>query len=206
MLKPLTEEQLKNLTATATGIFAEKGFSAANINTIAHDAGLSVGVIYKYFRTKGELFEACVRECLKYLDQVFELTEGSGGSLTEMMEKLIAENQKAAKLHPEYFRLYHQITVAGDEEMVRLIEQNTSKVYTGMLRKAKETGEAGAEIDPASFAFFFDNLMMMLHFSYACGYYEDRFMMYMGDDVIDRDEYVREQLMTFLCGALGIER
>ena len=63
-------------------------------------------------------------------------------------------------------------------------------------------GEISEEIDPALFAFFFDNLLMMLHFSYSCDYYEDRFRIYCGDDIASRDEDVRRQLLMFIGGAL----
>ena len=58
-------------------------------------------------------------------------------------------------------------------------------------------------MDPSLFAFFFDNLLMMLHFSYTCGYYENRFKIFCGDDVTERDEEVREQMLKFIGGALN---
>ena len=44
---------------------------------------------------------------------------------------------------------------------------------------------------------------MMLHFSYACDYYKDRFREYCGDDIMDKDEHVREQLMKFILAAIS---
>ena len=53
------------------------------------------------------------------------------------------------------------------------------------------------------FAFFFDNLMIMLHFSYACDYYKDRFRIYCGDDATEKDALIKEQLLKFIGGALN---
>jgi hypothetical protein len=83
-----------------------------------------------------------------------------------------------------------------------MIEGATAKLYKTLLKEAAESGEINADISPEAFAFFFDNLLMMLHFSYACDYYQDRFRIFCGEDTPDRDEYIKEQMMRFIGGAL----
>lgn len=214
MLKPLTQDQIDRIIETAIRHFADKGFAGANINKIAAESGVSVGVLYKYYQDKTGLFTTCVRQSLDYLDTVFRETQAAGGTLMEMIESLIRKSQEAAREHPEYFRLYHQITVSGAPEQIsdsehgnvnvtELIEGGSAQLYRRLLQEAKDRGEIRADIDPAMFAFFFDNLMMMLHFAYACDYYRDRMQVYCGPDAADagRDEAVRKQLMTFMEGA-----
>ena len=206
MLKALTQEQIDLIIDKATEAFADKGFAGAKISGIAKEAGVSVGVIYKYYEDKEALFTACVEKCLGYLDEVFEETAEKDGGIMEMVSELIRKNQEAAKAHPEYFRLYHQITVKspGDAAgIAEMIEGRSARLYTRLIEKAAEDGEVRDDIDPALFAFFFDDLMMMLHFAYATEYYEERFRVYCGDGVTDRDEEVRGQLMRFIAGALG---
>ena len=208
MLKPLTQEQIDRIIETAIRHFADRGFAGANINKIASESGVSVGVLYKYYQDKTGLFTTCVRQSLDYLDTVFRETEAAGGILIEMIENLIRRSQLAAREHPEYFRLYHQITVSGAPEheagnVTELIEGRSAKLYSQLLREAKDAGEVRRDMDPAMFAFFFDNLMMMLHFAYACEYYQERFRLYCGDAAADadKDEAVRKQLMRFIGGA-----
>lgn len=208
MLKPLTQEQIDRIIETAIRHFADRGFAGANINKIASESGVSVGVLYKYYQDKTGLFTTCVRQSLDYLDTVFRETEAAGGTLIEMIENLIRRSQLAAREHPEYFRLYHQITVSGVPEheagnVTDLIEGRSAKLYSQLLREAKDAGEVRKDMDPAMFAFFFDNLMMMLHFAYACDYYQERFRLYCGVAAADadKDEAVRQQLMRFIGGA-----
>lgn len=214
MLKPLTQEQIDRIIETAIRHFADRGFAGANINKIASESGVSVGVLYKYYQDKTGLFTTCVRQSLDYLDRVFRETEAAGGTLMEMIENLIRRSQLAAREHPEYFRLYHQITVSGAPELradqeheagnvTELIESRSAKLYSQLLREAKDAGEVRKDMDPAMFAFFFDNLMMMLHFAYACDYYQERFRLYCGVAAADadKDEAVRQQLMWFIGGA-----
>ena len=137
------------------------------------------------------------------------MTGNDGGSLMDMLANLISRMQGFARENPEYIRLYHQITVsgspAGKTRTAELIESSTAGIYEEFIRKASETGEIRDDIDPAAFAFLIDNLLMMLHFSYACDYYKDRFRIYFGEDAIDKDEAVKEQMLKFIGAALGAE-
>ena len=207
MLKPLTKEQTDSILSIAAAEFADKGFAGTAVGSIAKKAGVSVGVIYKYYAGKEDLFNACVAKSLGAMEEVLDAAKTSGGSMLEMADVLITEAQRFAKEKPEYIRLYHQITAtgspAGKTQSAELIESGTARLYEGFIKNASEAGTVRKDIDPAEFAFFFDNLMMMLHFSYACDYYKDRFRIYCGDDALDRDAFIKEQLMKFIGGALN---
>ena len=127
----------------------------------------------------------------------------------DMIGNLISRVQKFAREYPEYIRLYHQITVsgspAGKTQTAELIESSTARIYEDFIKRASETGEIRNDIDPAAFAFLIDDLLMMLHFSYACDYYKDRFRIYFGEDADNKDEAVREQMLKFIGAALGAE-
>ena len=172
MLKPLTKEQTDSILRTAAEEFADRGFAGTAISSIAKKAGVSVGVIYKYYAGKEDLFNACVAKSLGTMEEVLDAAKNSGGSMLEMADVLITEAQNFAKENPEYIRLYHQITAtgspAGKTQSAELIESSTARLYEGFIKNASEAGAIRKDIDPAAFAFFFDNLMMMLHFSYAC--------------------------------------
>ncbi len=209
MLKPLTKEQTDRILSIAAEEFADKGFAGTAIGSIAKKAGVSVGVIYKYYSGKEDLFNACVRKSLDCMDEVLNMTGDTGGDLMDMIEQLISRAQSFAKENPEYIRLYHQITVSGSPggkaQSAELIESSTAKIYGEFIRRAAESGEIRSDIDPAAFAFLIDNLLMMLHYSYACDYYTDRFRIYFGEDALDKDDAVREQMLKFIGAALGAE-
>ena len=209
MLKPLTKEQTDKILSIAAEEFADKGFAGTAIGSVARKAGVSVGVIYKYYAGKEDLFNACVTKSLESMEEVLNMTGNDGGTLMDMIANLISRMQSFARENPEYIRLYHQITVsgspAGKTRTAELIESSTAGIYEELIRKASETGEIRNDIDPAAFAFLIDNLLMMLHFSYACDYYKDRFRIYFGEDAIDKDEAVKEQMLKFIGTALGAE-
>ncbi|MEV4235745.1 helix-turn-helix domain-containing protein [Nocardia sp. NPDC049737] len=62
------------LLDAAQEVFAEKGFTAATLDDIAHAAGYTKGAIYKHFPTKEELFLAVSdRYWQRYFDTFSEL-------------------------------------------------------------------------------------------------------------------------------------
>ena len=211
MQKPLTDDQKQKIISTAIFEFAEYGFNGANINVIAEKANVSVGVIYKYFTDKETLFTACVKASLGYMDDMFDRAEEGGDSLIDVLEQLIALVQKEARIHPEYYKLYLQLTVSGmpnqSKEVVSLVESSSARLYRNMFMQAKQAGLVKKDIDSRLFSFYFDNLIMMLHFAYCCDYYEERFKIYCGKEITneDQDEFVRKELMKFLAGAFGFE-
>ncbi|MBR5740070.1 MAG: TetR/AcrR family transcriptional regulator [Firmicutes bacterium] len=207
MLKPLTKEQTDDILRAAAEEFANSGFAHTSIRSIASNAGVSVGVIYKYYADKEDLVNSCVIRSLDALEEVFDEVKSSDLPIMDTVEKLITQIQVFSRKNPEYFRLYHQITVSGSSmmtpETAELIEGRTAALYRDLMAKARETGEAREDLDPALFAFFFDNLLMMLHFSYTCGYYENRFKVFCGEDIDRKDDLVKEQMLKFRGGALN---
>ena len=51
------------------------------------------------------------------------------------------------------------------------------------------------------FAYLLDNVFMMLQFSISCDYYKERFKVYMGEDVENKDGFIIEQTLKFVKAA-----
>ena len=56
----LQERRRAEILDTATSVFAERGFAAADVQDIADKAGVGKGTVYRYFPSKEELFLAAV--------------------------------------------------------------------------------------------------------------------------------------------------
>lgn len=207
MLQKLTEEQRLSILECATDAFGRNGLERTTVSSIAREAGVSVGVIYKYYRNKEDLFRACLSRSLTMLGDVLRDAVADGGSCGDSMAKLIHAARIYAEAHPSHIRMYHAITVRSDDgraaEYAREIESVSADVYKKMFSRAKAQDEVHTDMNPRAFAFFFDNLLMMLHFSYGCDYYRERMKIFLGEEA-DGDQLEKE-LMKFLRSAAGIE-
>ncbi len=208
MYKRLSDEKLEALIEAGIQEFAENGYVGARLSAIAQRAGISVGVIYKYYADKDALFLACVRYSLQALTDALKEVAFKSDDVYESLASVVHTLIVHAKEHQEINRMYHEITGVGTAKFAPMLAEEvegiSSLVYTDLIRKAQEMGVCRKDADPAMFAFFFDSLFMMIQFSYTCDYYRERLKLYCGADIFDGDDKVAGELMKFLAGALGI--
>jgi AcrR family transcriptional regulator len=68
------DESRQRILAAASDVFAEHGFEKASVREVAARAGISVGGIYLYFRTKQELYTGLMRSQMEeFLGRVEKL-------------------------------------------------------------------------------------------------------------------------------------
>ena len=110
MLKKLTEEKLAEVLEAGIAEFAEKGPEGASVKVIAKNAGISVGVLYKYYENKEQFFHACLKKSLSVLESVLhEVTQGEEKLLVRA-EKMIRSLQGYSRKNGNYIKMYNVIT------------------------------------------------------------------------------------------------
>ncbi len=210
MLKKLSEEQIVEILETGISEFAANGLDRANINVIAKKSGVSVGVLYKYYKDKENFFLACLRHSLETLRSVISEAVTHDEKLLVRAEKLIRAVQRSAREHNIYNIMYNEITAGASQKYAQIlakeIEGISSEVYIKFIIEAKASGEIRDDIDPRMFAFFFDNLLLSLQFSYSCDYYRERFKIFCGEDILDDDERVVSELLKFVESAFTFKQ
>lgn len=201
----IPEAKRKRVLDAATDEFATYGFENTSIQQIAKRAEISVGSVYKYFENKDELFAMVVKENLSLLEELLLHHSSSDEDVMVKAESVLKELLKFSKKHPQLIKLYCAITTGNNTEFSRLLAQRvesiSAKVYTEVIEKAQLSGDARKDIDPKFFAFLLNNVFMMLQFSISCDYYKERFKVYMGEDVENKDDFIIEQTLKFIKAA-----
>jgi Transcriptional regulator len=210
MYKKLDDDTLNTILETGIDEFANNGLDRANINVIAKKSGFSVGVIYKYYKDKDNFFLACVRHSLKLLEQVLRDAFSKESDLMTCISQVVYALLDHSKKHKNYNVMYNEITSGSCKRyavtLAKEIESCTALVYEQFMEKAKQSGEADSNINSNMLAFFFDNLLMMLQFSYSCDYYRERMKIFCGEDILDNDEKVAQEFIRFIGAALGVRQ
>lgn len=185
--------------------FAEHGYDGANINIIAKNAEVSVGSMYKYFDNKEDLYLATVGLGIETLKTILDEIISNDEDLLNKIEEIIKAIQVYSRDKVYLTRLYNEMTTESQSELVWNIvsdmEGITADLYALIIAEGQETGIIREDVDPKLFAFFLDNLFILLQFSYSCEYYKERFKMFVGEDVFNKDELVVEELLKFIKGA-----
>ena len=207
MYKKLDEDTLYTILETGIDEFADKGLDRANINVIAKKSCVSVGVIYKYYKDKDNFFLACVRHSLKLLEQVLRDAFSDDTDVITCIRRIVYALLEHSRKHKNYNVMYNEITSGSCKRyasvLAKEIETCTALVYEQLMETAKRSGEVEINIDSRMLAFFFDNLLMMLQFSYSCDYYRERMKIFCGEDILDKDEKVAEEFISFISTVLG---
>ena len=208
MYKKLSDEKKQIIIDSGIEEFAKEGFVGANLARIAKGAGVSVGVIYKYYKDKEDLFLACVRYGLNDLTEALKEVAFKSDDVEESIRAVVKILIKHSKNNVFINMMYNEITSGGAKQfattLAEEIEGISALVYTDLIRKSIAEGHCKADLNPASAAFFLDNLFMMLQFSYSCDYYKERMKLYLGEAAFDDDETMEEELVKFIGNALGI--
>lgn len=101
------------LLDAAEDVFAEKGFTTATLDDIAHAAGYTKGAIYKHFATKEELFLAVSdRYWRRYFDNFAEVMATSGQVGTHELDEIARRwRQLSLDRGAEHAALGHEFTL-----------------------------------------------------------------------------------------------
>ena len=206
-----SDERKEKILEVGINEFASKGYEKANINIIAKKARISIGLMYKYFSTKEDLFITCIQRGMSILDDAVDEILKSDDKLLTKAEKLIRTTCQLSQKDANYVKLYNEITSERNSEkameFAKAIEGETSKKYVKCITDALANGDVRQDMDPRLFAFFLDNLLTSLQFSFTCDYYRNRLEIYTGVDVTELSEdQIVKQLLKFIESAFTFEK
>jgi TetR/AcrR family transcriptional regulator len=206
----ISEDKRQRVLYSAKRAFADKGFTGANVNEIARDAGISVGALYKYFRSKDDIFLAIIdasRDLIEdTLDSILESESGFYGRV-EAVLRAAAESSAA---DPDMVRIYIACTTQEvsplSAELARKIETASSARYTAMVAEARSKGEIRTDLDDAAAALCLDNLFLSVQFAFGSPYYMARLKLFLGEDTGSgpiESEGIVASILKFIRAAFG---
>lgn len=93
--------------------FSEKGYGASSVNTICAADGISKGIIYHYFKTKDDLYLACVGECFQLLTEHLRTNFGQRkGSIEEQLKAYFAARAAFFREYAIYHRIFCEAVIS----------------------------------------------------------------------------------------------
>lgn len=180
-------KQLKIIN-TAVTHFSEKGYRAASVNSIAKDAGISIGGLYRYFASKKELFRY-LTECGTAILSEFigKFSEGMWErNFKQNINLLVSATIEYALQYPHFNKLYLKLGQMSDSEILSMLggslERAFMDFYPGLILSGIKGGELSSGSNTKNLAYLLDNDIMSLQ-QVLCGIYQgERFRQYFGFD------------------------
>lgn len=202
----ISDEKKERIYKAATSEFAEKGFSRANVNNIAKNAEISIGAMYKYFRSKEDLFLSIIDNAYKMMLEIFRNIDLGQGNIFEKFEIILRAAHRFAKEYPELNKIY-LFMATGDTAHLSLrlsqkVESITAHYYMAIIDKAKAQGIVDPETDKQVAAFCMDNLVLLFQYSQTSAYFAERMKIYIGANAENEEERIIKGIARFFCRAL----
>ena len=197
----ITDEKRERIFKVALTEFSSKGYNAASINSIARDSGISIGGMYRYFRSKEALFMAILDWGYSLLEEALKDILSTEGDLFDKIEATLYACVDYSKRYRQLNQIYIDVSTEGLSSLSKKIslkmEGITAKIYHEILDEAKAEGKIGKNIHSGIASFCIDNLVMMLQFAYCSDYYMERLKIYSGYGPENEKEMI-EGMVSFI--------
>jgi TetR/AcrR family transcriptional regulator len=203
----IPEDKRRRVLDKAKKAFAKYGYEGANVNLIARDAGISVGSLYQYFRTKEDLFLALIEEAHGLIATLLEGIFAEKSGFFDRVEAILRVAVESSSRDGDLVNLYiacttEELSPFAGKLSVR-IESVAAEMYARMTAEGKASGEVRADVPDSSAAFFMDNLFLIVQYSFGSAYYRERLKLFLGNEAYEDPEEVIRGTLAFIRLALA---
>lgn len=166
----LVSERREQILIAAARCFRERGFHGSSIKNICETAGLSLGLLYHYFRNKEEIISVIVERELDHAMAAFERLAGEGRRFDALVD--LNERTLRTLLAPSKYDVSLEVwaELERNPHLAMLLQKHYTAVKNRMvktIRQAQEHGNIDPALDPGETAemlgALFDGLMLRHH-------------------------------------------
>ncbi|MNB86209.1 Fatty acid metabolism regulator protein [compost metagenome] len=205
----ISEEKRLRIYKAAINEFAQNGYENASTHKIAKQAQISVGSLFQYFENKEDIFLSVAQYYASIVKEAFDEILHTDESFKAKLENVLRNVVKHSRENSELIKLYYEMSSPSNysimNQAAQKIETIAADFYLSLIEQGQAENVIPKGVDPKMVSYHLDNQIIMMQFSYSCGYYQERFRVYMGDDIFEQDDMVVKQVMKFLLAALCSE-
>lgn len=150
---PRTEEQYEamrivtrnKIHSAAIKLFAKKGFVATSVKDIAEGAGISIGLMYRHYKTKEDLFNELVSYAADGLDRIVKMFK-EGDSPVELIRQFTLEILNDLERDNEFAEFLMIMNQSLNMEDPSPQIQNLNKLSEAMMSQTARLIERGQNL------------------------------------------------------------
>jgi AcrR family transcriptional regulator len=94
------------ILSAAEKVFAAKGFFTTTMNDIAREAEFGTGTLYKYFKSKEDLYFTLIDEKVEEINRLVKSELSQKTSVVERIEKVLRLQFEFIERNRDFFRIY----------------------------------------------------------------------------------------------------
>lgn len=144
----MREAARQRITAAGLRLFAQKGLAATSIQDIAAQAGISVGLLYHYYRSKEDLFielaELAMRSAAQGIDAIFSQDRSPAEKIRQFSAEML-EDIRTGEFTSQFFMLMINASLNEDtpQEALRFRDAAYAPLerVAGVIAEGQRRGE-----------------------------------------------------------------
>jgi AcrR family transcriptional regulator len=151
------EARREQIMEAARRCFSRRGFHGTSMQDVIAEAGLSVGAVYRYFKSKDELRQAVAERTVGELtgELTAIATHQPPLPLTEAMARVLAAVESRTTGPDPVARIAilawgEALFDASFAEFVEVVFQTVRGTFVTIAQRAQKTGELAPDADPAA--------------------------------------------------------
>lgn len=144
-------DRRESILAAASRVFSQKGFQAASIAEIAQAAGVSDGLVYKYFENKRDLLVSALTAFYERVISDLEQQADLGETFSDRLRLLIQTHLGVFVRDTGLCRLFiSEVRVATDYpgSAIQMLNKRYTAVLIRIVRDGIQNGEVRPDTDP----------------------------------------------------------
>ena len=151
----IRDESRQHILDKAAEVFANRGLANTKISDLAKAAGVSQGLLYKYFTDKDDMFIALLEQPVTGAIQWTQASIEYIGTPLEKLRRLTEQFLRGMSEKPVYFRLISQAMALSGRVYETLVKLETVvKILRGLIAEGQTIGEV-AKRDPDQLVFLY---------------------------------------------------
>jgi TetR/AcrR family transcriptional regulator len=138
------------ILSAAERIFAERGLAGARTDAIAADAGVNKALLYYYFKSKDELYEAVIEDHFREFNRKALEVLSAPGSARAVLLRYVSLHFDFISARHRYASLFQQFMAAGGKMPKRFVRKYfmpRSEAFGKLLERGMREGEF-RQVDP----------------------------------------------------------
>ncbi len=159
--REIREKSRKLIIETALRLFSANGFHSTSINKIAKEAGIVVGLIYNYFKSKEDLLDQIFKDSLADFNRLLEVNSKEAIEKNDLIS-LIDTIFDIIKLKIDTWRLIISVTLQPEVANIGLrnIQSFTNNTFEFSEIYFRRKGDSDPEKKPE----YWRNYFMRRHY------------------------------------------
>ena len=128
----------------AEQIYAEYGLAGARTDAIAAAAGVNKALLYYYFKSKEDLYQAVIGSQMREFGRQVEKVLTAKGPAGPILQRYISYHIDFIGTHPSYPRIFQRMMMEGDRTLARIVHEHSiplMKMLVALLARGMKSGE-----------------------------------------------------------------